>query len=179
MSDDTGGPAGVGAGAAAHVGVGDPVAPFRRYLLVLAALGVIGTASELAMLRHWTTTVQLVPWFALGAVAVAVAVLWFVPTAAAVRLARVLAVAVAMAAVFGMWEHVRGNYDAGPLDRRYSATWDGLSATSKWWKAVTKGVGPSPMLAPAVLVQASLCVLFATRRHPASARAAGEPAAAA
>ena len=152
-------------------GAADPVAPFRRYLLVLAALGVIGTGTELAMLRHWTTEVQLVPWFALALVAVAVVLLWFVPTGAVVRVARALALVVALSAVFGMWEHVRGNYDAGPLDRRYSATWDGLSATSKWWKAVTKSVGPSPMLAPAVLVQAALCVLFATRRHPAVARA--------
>lgn len=150
----------------------DPAAPFRRYLLVLAALGVLGTAIELAMLRHWTTTVQLVPWFALGAVAVAVAALWLRPSRRTVALARVLAVAVTLAALFGMWEHVRGNYEAGPLDRRYTYTWDTLSPTARWWKAVTKSVGPSPMLAPAVLVQASLCLLFATRRHPALSRTA-------
>ena len=148
----------------------DPTAAFRRYLLVLAALGVVGTGAELAMLRHWTTTVQLVPWFALGAVAVAVAALWLRPSRRTVLLARILAVAVSLAALFGMWEHVRGNYDAGPLDRRYTYTWDTMSSTTRWWKAVTKSVGPSPMLAPAVLVQASLCLLFATRRHPAVGR---------
>lgn len=37
----------------------------RRGLLALSAVGVVGTAIELAMLRHWGSSAQLVPWFAL------------------------------------------------------------------------------------------------------------------
>ena len=55
-------------------------------------------------------------------------------------------------------------------EKKRSGTLDTMSSTTRWWKAVTKSVGPSPMLAPAVLVQASLCLLFATRRHPAVGR---------
>ena len=73
-----------------------------------------------------------------------------------------------MIAAFGMFEHVRANHDAGPLDARYSVRWEMMSARAQWWVAVSKGVGPSPPLAPAVLAQAALCLGLATLQHPVS-----------
>jgi len=146
-------------------------------LLVVAASSAIGTAIELAMERHWATTVQLIPWAALAVVAVSVAVLVARPTSRAVRAARVLAAVVMVTALFGIWEHVDENYKAGPLAQRYSATWDGMSSWSRWWAAATKAVGPSPILAPAVLAEAGLCVALATIGHPALAEEAANGAA--
>ena len=83
------------------------------------------------------------------------------------RLARILAGAVLICAVWGIWEHVYANYDAGPLDFRYADRWESLTEMSRWWLAVSKTVGPSPPLAAGALAQASLCVLLATLRHPA------------
>jgi hypothetical protein len=71
-----------------------------------------------------------------------------------------------VSAVLGIWEHVEGNHDSGPLDRNYSDTWDDLPASTQWWLAVSKTVGPSPPLAPAALAQVGFCVLLATLRHP-------------
>ena len=79
---------------------------------------------------------------------------------------RLIAVAVIAMAAFGIWEHIRANYNAGPLDFRYADHWATMSAADRWWKAATKGVGPSPILAPGILVQAALCTLAATFRHP-------------
>lgn len=141
----------------------------RRGLLALCGAGIAGTAVELAMLRHWTSGLQLVPWFALASLALALGFLVARPSAA-IRVARAVALAVAVVAVFGIVEHVKANYDAGPLDRRYSTRWETMSESSRWWTAVSGGVGPSPPLAPAILAQAACCLALATAGRPAPRR---------
>lgn len=154
----------------------------RRGLLGLAALTTVGLAVELAVERHWTQPIQLVAWAAVVALGTAIALLAGTPSGGRVRLAQAIAVAVVLSAGFGVWEHVAGNYDAGPLDYRYSSSWDTLNEATRWWLAVTKTVGPAPPLAAGALAQAALAVLLATLRHPALARArtragqAAEPA---
>lgn len=151
------------------------LAAVRSGLLGLCAAGVVGTAVELAMLRHWSSFLQLVPWLALAPLAGALVLLALRPSPAAVRVARSVAVAVVIVAGFGILEHVKANYDAGPLDRRYATSWETMSAPSRWWTAASGGVGPSPALAPAVLAQAALCLALATVAHP-SRRVAALPA---
>jgi hypothetical protein len=84
-----------------------------------------------------------------------------------VRAVRVLALAVAVCAAAGVYAHVAANYEAGPLDQRYTATWDALPLATRWWAALTMTLGPAPPIAPGVLAQAALGLLFATLRHPA------------
>ena len=139
----------------------------RRGFLWLAGLTLVGIGSELAAERHWTQPVQFVAWGALLVAAVAIVLVAVAPSVRRVRLARVLAVAVILSAVLGVWEHVESNYESGELDRQYADTWESLPETTRWWLAVSKTVGPSPPLAPAALAEASLCVLLATLRHPA------------
>ncbi len=146
----------------------DAVTPLlRRGLLGLAALTTLGIAIELAIERHWTQPVQFVAWGAVFVLAVAIALVAWQPNRSRVRLAQLLAAAVVLSAGVGIGEHVYANYDAGPLDRRYSATWDAMSEAERWWLAVSHGVGPSPPFAPGSLAQAALAVLLATLRHPA------------
>jgi len=154
---------GAGRTAAGTVGV------LRRCLIALAALGVVATAVELAMLRHWKTTVQLIPWAALAVISAALVVLAVRPSRGAVRLVRALAVVVLLTAGFGVVEHVIANYNAGPLDFRYSARWATMSSKSRWWAAFTESVGPSPTLSPLVLAWSALCMVFATVDHPSFA----------
>ncbi len=139
----------------------------RRGLLGLAVLTVAGIAIELYTEQHWTQPVQWIAWAALALTLVAVGLLVGRPSAGRVRAARIVAVVVVLCAVIGVWEHIRANYEAAPLDRRYGATWESMSALARWWLAARKGVGPSPPLAPGALAQAALCVLLATTRHPA------------
>jgi hypothetical protein len=133
---------------------------FRRLFLVLAGLGLAGTAVELAMLRHWDSTSQLVPWGGLLVLAVALVLLATRPYA--VRAVRVLLLVVAACAALGVVLHVKANYDAGPLDFRYTTRWPAMSPASKWWAAATETVGPAPTLAPLALVQTALSAWFAT-----------------
>lgn len=139
----------------------------RRGLLGLATLTIIGIAVELYTERHWTQPVQLIAWAALALTAVAILLLVGQPSAGRVRVAQTIAAIVVASAAVGVWQHIAANYDAGPLDRRYGQTWEGMSTLSRWWLAARKGVGPSPPLAPGALAQAGLCVLLATVRHPA------------
>lgn len=139
----------------------------RRGLLGLAALTILGIAIELYSERHWTQPVQLIAWAALALTAMAIILLLGRPSARRVRVAQIVAAIVVMSAAVGVWQHIQANYDAGPLDRQYGQTWDGMSTLSRWWLAARKVVGPSPPLAPGALAQAGLCVLLATVRHPA------------
>ena len=152
----------------------DPAALLRKALLVLAAVAVVGTAIDLATLRHWSKSIQLVPWFVLGGLAIAIA-LAAIPSPVTIRVARTIAIAAVLCAVFGVYEHVKSNYDVAPLDYRYTDRWPTMSSWSRWWAAANKSVGPSPPLAPAVLLYGSLCVLFATIRHPVLRRTESAP----
>lgn len=139
----------------------------RRGLLGLATLTILGITVELYTERHWTQRSQLIAWAALALTALAIALLLGQPSARRVRIAQTIAAIVVASAAVGVWQHIHANYEAGPLDRRYAQTWEGMSALSRWWLAARKGVGPSPPLAPGALAQAGLCVLLATVRHPA------------
>ncbi len=146
------------------------VSRFRTGLLVLAGVGVAGTGVELAMIRHWQSLEQLIPWAALAVIAAAIGAVAWRPVAARVRAAQLFAAAVVLAATYGVIEHISSNLHAGPLDASYGPRWSTMSATAHLWSAATGAVGPAPPLAPAILVQISLCLLLATLAHPALSR---------
>jgi hypothetical protein len=133
----------------------------RRGLIALTAIGILAAAFELATERHWIGLEQLIPWAALAVLAVAT-VLVVIPDERGVTAARVLALLVLAASIYGVITHIVVNYDAGVLDQRYANTWDSLPTLQRWWYAITKTVGPAPTLAPGVLGQTALLLLLAT-----------------
>jgi len=149
---------------------GEEVGIARRLLLALAGLAMAGTGVELALERHWDDFVKLIPWFALGVLAVALALVAYRPAARRIAIARVLCVLVIAASAIGVYKHIEENHKAGPLDYRYSETWESMSSAEQWWKAATKAVGPAPVLASGVLAQAALGIIAATVGHPAVRR---------
>lgn len=147
----------------------------RRSLLALTLIGILATAFELTTEHHWNGLEQLIPWFALAVLAIAV-VLTVLPTRGAQVLARVLALVVLGASVYGVLDHITVNYNSGPLDHRFAESWESMSATQQWWYASTKEVGPSPPLAPGILAQTALLLLLAgflrrPRKDPESSTA--------
>lgn len=143
----------------------DPISTaqaLRRGVLGLAALGVIGAVIELATLRHWDSAVQLIPWVALAVLGVLVVALAVRPSALVIRGARSGGAVALVASLFGMWEHVSSNMEAGVLDRVWGASWDNLSWFSRVWHSMNGDVGPSPLLAPGVIAQIGLCLVLAT-----------------
>jgi len=141
----------------------------RGGVLVVAAASIGGTAVELAMERHWSTRVQLIPWMALAIATGGLALATLRPSARAVRVVRCVAAAMVLAAAVGLFVHVRENYTAGPLDFRFADRWEVMSMRSRLWAAATRSVGPAPVLAPAILAQIGVLLALATvgTRHEA------------
>jgi hypothetical protein len=143
-----------------------------RGLVALTVMSILAAAFELATERHWSNPEQLIPWVALAVLAVAT-VLATVPRGRGVTPARVLAVLVLAASIYGVITHIVVNYDAGVLDQRYADAWNGLPVLQRWWYAATKTVGPAPTLAPGVLGQTAILLLLATLigpQHPSIRR---------
>lgn len=155
------------------VNVADTATILRRAMLGLAAAGIVATVVELATLRHWTTTLQLIPWFVLGVLAVGVLIVALGGSRQMIHVVRFIALAAAIGGLYGLYVHVKANYDAAILDYHYTDRWPTMSLTSKLWAAGSGQVGPSPVMAPAVLTQIGFCLGLATFRHPklVSARA--------
>jgi hypothetical protein len=144
-------------------------ARLRQGLLGLAILGTLGTALELLLLRHFDGALQLIPWVALAVLGVAIVLVGGARGRRAIEVARVLAVIVLVSSVVGVAVHVNANYEAGPLDFRYTAIWPGMSDLERWFLAITDTVGPSPTLAPMASAFMSMALLIATLGHPALA----------
>ena len=85
----------------------------RWALLLLTVLGLVGTAVQLALERHWAAPWQIAPWAALGGITVALIVLLYSTNSAAVKLARIIAVVVLLVALVGVWQHFSANLDHG------------------------------------------------------------------
>ncbi len=145
----------------------------RRWLISISGLAAVGTGLELILLRHWDNGLEVIPFVSLAVLVVAIAILAGARRPRAVRVARFVASAVAASGAIGVVIHVRSNYEAAPLDFRYTDSWPTTAEPIRWLLAATDTVGPSPTLAPAALTFAALALLAATLRHPALAGARG------
>ena len=143
----------------------------RRGLVWLAIVGTIGTTLELILIRHWDNALELIPFVALAVLAVAIVLVVRRPTARSIAVARGLAMAVLVTSAIGVAIHIRSNYEAAPLDFRYTASWPTTPEPIRWLLAATDTVGPSPTLAPAAIAFMALALLIATLRHPATTQA--------
>jgi hypothetical protein len=141
----------------------------RRWLIALSALAASGTALELVLLRHWDNGLELVPFISIAVIGLAIGVLAREPGRRAVRAVRLIAITVAVSGAIGVFIHIRSNYEAAPLDFRFTDSWPTTAEPIRWLLAATDTVGPSPTLAPAALTFAALALLAATLRHPALA----------
>ena len=135
----------------------------RYGLLALGWFGLVGTTVQLALDRHWGSFWQLPPWLALIALGFALRVASR-PEASSRWLARWVPGLVVVIALAGVYLHVEENYQAGPLDRRYSDRWESMALASRLWTAASQGVGPSPVLASGALIMVSAVVVLESAR---------------
>jgi hypothetical protein len=150
--------------------VGQATAPtLRRALIGLAALGTGGAALELLLLRHWDNGLELIPWFSLAVLGLAIVLVVYLPRRGTVRLARLIATLVAISGAIGVFVHIRSNYESAPLDVRYTDSWPTTPEVIRCLLAATDTVGLSPTLAPAAITFVALALLAAPLHHPALA----------
>ncbi|WP_245641956.1 hypothetical protein [Nonomuraea candida] len=133
-------------------------AALRLGILALVGIGIVGAGLELAFERHWNSPVQLIPWLALGLLAVALVLLLLGDSGRLLTSVRVIAVIVLLASAYGVFVHVSVNRGMGAM----APDWDSLSPLTQWWYALTKSVGAAPPLAPGMLAQSSLLLLLAS-----------------
>lgn len=130
----------------------------RAALLGLLVLGAAGAAADLLLIGHVEGASQMVPLVLLAlAMASALASL-AAPSAATVRLLRLVMASMMAGGLLGLWFHYRANIE---FAQELSPASQGLVL---FWEAI-KGASP-PSLAPATLVHLGLLGLAATYRHP-------------
>jgi hypothetical protein len=131
----------------------------RRWLLVVLALGLVGTAIELVLLEHYETALQFVP---LVSVAVAAGVLiWHRVTgdATSIRALQATMLLFLVAGIAGVGFHFRGAAEFQMEIDPSQSSWD-------IFKKAMRAKAP-PVLAPGLMVQLGLVGLVYAYRHPA------------
>ena len=130
----------------------------RAFLLAIVALAALGLLTELLLLEHWTSNVQLVPLATLAAVLAASGAVAARPRRRVLRTFRALMVWASVVGFVGIGFHLRDNL---AFEREVTPE---ASVPHVTWHALR---GATPLLAPGSLVQLGLIGLVFTYRHPA------------
>ena len=129
-------------------------------MLVVVVVAMVGIVVELATSRHWHGASSSSLWFAAGLLLVALR--WIGRGAPAVCAPGAPWLRLSRWPACSAWEHVEGNYDSGPLDFRYATSWASMSEATRWWKAVSGGVGAAPPIVPGALALVAGLLVVAT-----------------
>jgi hypothetical protein len=134
----------------------------RRLLLLILAIGMLGTATDLVLIEHYEEVWQIVPLALIGVALVLVAILWFRPIPAGVTALRIAMVLFIASGALGVLLHYNGN-------REFQTELDpSLAGWALFVKVVTAKAPPA--MAPGSMVQLGLIGLLFTYRHPAVSR---------
>jgi hypothetical protein len=143
----------------------ETLAFIRKLLLVVLAVGLLGSATDLMLLGHYEDAWQVVP-LVLIAVAVLIVVWVLVKnTAAAVTALRITMVLCVASGVIGTMLHFNGN-------REFQHELDPSLSGWALFSTVMTAKAP-PALAPGAMIQLGLIGLVSTYRHPALMRSRG------
>ena len=128
----------------------------RRFVLVILAIGMAGTAVELLLLKHDEGVIQLVPLVLLGAGLASLAWQAIRPGTASTQAVRTVMVAFVGAGLAGMYFHYRANVDF------QLETDPSLAGAALLWKVLAAKAPPA--LAPAIMIQFGFLGLAYTYR---------------
>ncbi len=143
-------------------GESGPIRTLRAALLVIFAIGVLGTGTELLLLEHTEDVWQWIP-LVLMAIS-AVVLVWLVAVGGRTSLLAFQATMAlfVLSGFVGLFLHYRGNVE---FEIEMYPTRSGLEL---FWEAIK---GATPALAPGTMLQLGLLGLAFTYRYPDSARA--------
>jgi hypothetical protein len=140
----------------------------RQLLLLVLAVGLLGTGTDLLALEHFEDPWQSVP---VGLIAVALAVvIWngAAPSRGSVRALQALMALFVAAGALGMYLHFQGNLEFQLEMDPSQERWD------LFWKVIRAKAPPS--LAPGSMAQLGFLGLLWAFRHPAVSRASASSA---
>jgi hypothetical protein len=132
---------------------------WRRWVLIVLALGLLGTTMDLVLIQHYEDSLQLIP-IGLAAFALVVAS-WngLQESRLSVRLLQLAMILLLVAGLVGVTLHYRG---------AAAFQWE-MDATQSSWSVFTKVIRAKapPLLAPGAMLQLGLIGLVYCYRHPA------------
>ncbi len=134
----------------------------RRIIAGFAIMAALGALVELAMLRHFKSGSQLVPWFVLALVILAAVAHWARPGAATAWIGRAIGIVALLGGAYGVYEHIQSNLNTAALSIKWADTWESLPWIQQVYEAATGGAGAAPPLAPGFLGLAGLMLIAAT-----------------
>jgi Na+/melibiose symporter-like transporter len=125
----------------------------RAFLHLLALALFAGTIAELIAAGHDAGAIQLIPFVLCGIGIIATLWVWRRPDRETVRTVRVLLVGIALGSLFGVYEHLKGNYGF-VTEVRPNAGWRTLIEETL--------TGRAPFMAPGILAIAASIAIAAT-----------------
>ena len=134
----------------------------RGAITLLVVVSILSVAVALAYERHWEDVWQLAPWATLVLSSLALAALLLRTSRATIRVARIVAVLVLVAALLGSWRHFDHNYETAVLDQDYSERWGEMSVVERVWTVANGSVGHVPVPAAGALVPVGLTLWMTT-----------------
>jgi hypothetical protein len=138
----------------------------RRILLLVLVIGILGTATELLLLKHDEGPIQLIPLVLLGGALAACVWQMVKPGRASLSALQILMLLFILASVLGLYAHFAANVE---FQREVDPSIAGMAL---FWKAITAKTPPA--LAPGAMAQLGLIGLAYAYRHP-SGRAFSPP----
>ena len=115
------------------------------------------TVTELFFLGHWNETIQFLPFALCGLGLTTVAVAYFRPTPASVKLLRASMILIGVCSFIGFYQHMANN----------SQFWLEIYPNAGILELVKAALqGENPVLAPGILLLGAVIGLAATYQHP-------------
>ncbi|MDE2901399.1 MAG: hypothetical protein OXP73_00065 [Chloroflexota bacterium] len=156
------------------------VGSLRGAMAFLVVISILSVAVALAYERHWEEFWQLMPWATLVLSGLALVALVLRTSQATIRIARMVAVLVLVAALLGIWRHFDHNYVTAVMDQDYADRWGEMPVVERVWTVANGSVGHVPVPAAGALVPVGVTLWMTTlglgeqsRRNPEARR--GKP----
>ena len=130
----------------------------RDWLLALVLLGTAGVAADLALIEHYDSISQVLPFAVLALGLAGAAAAAYRPSGATVRALQVLMVVFVFTGLAGLWLHYEGNAAFE------SELYPNMTRLALVWSALR---GATPTLAPGAFIQIGLLGLILCHGHPA------------
>jgi len=137
-------------------------AAVRKFLLIILILGMLGTTTELILLKHTEDVRQWVPLILLVAGLITVPWYGFSTDPVGTKVFRGLMIVFIISGLAGIYFHFQGDaefkLEGNPSLRGWALFWEAIRAKTP------------PLLAPGAMIQLGLIGLAYTYKHPALSR---------
>ena len=128
----------------------------RQLLIVISAAVFVMTVAELIFLAHWSETIQFLPFALSGWGLGVLALAYFRPTPATIRILRWSMVIIGIGSLIGVYEHMENNLGFQQEIQPNSTVQEMILATLE---------GANPILAPGILALGAAIGWTAAYQH--------------